>query len=139
MINVDPEGEVVGLRSVWRPTLQREGKVKIIPVSQAVEAFEKLVSGVKGELTVTTANFGYFEQGEVDRQTYLEPAYVFIYVVQNGEVAHKSIEVIAAGHQTFARLKGKKRFDAGVQKKRAPFKAGRGAKQSKAGKSRKRP
>jgi hypothetical protein len=38
--------------------------------------------------------------------------------VQNGEVAQKSIEVIAAGQQTFAKLKGRKRFDAGEQKKR---------------------
>jgi hypothetical protein len=96
--------------------------VKIIPVGRALETFERLVSKVEGELTVTTANFGYFEQSELDRQSYLEPAYVFIYVVQNGEVAHKSIEVVAAGQQTFARLKGKKRFDAGEQKKRVPSK-----------------
>lgn len=141
MVNVDPDGEVVGMRSVWRQTLKREAKVKIIPVGQALETFEKLVSKVEGELTVTTANFGYFEQSEVDRQSYLEPAYVFIYVVQNGEVAHKSIEVIAAGQQTFAKLKGRKRFDAGEQKKREPSKAGQGKKGSEASnasKSRKR-
>jgi len=118
MVNIDPEGGVVGMRSVWRQALRREAKVKIIPVGQALEAFERLVSKVEGELTVTTANFGYFEQGELDRQSYLEPAYVFIYIVQYGEVAHKSIEVIAAGQQTFAKLKGRKRFDAGEQKKR---------------------
>jgi len=118
MVNIDSEGEVVGMRSVWRQTFRREAKVKILPVSQALETFERLVSKVEGELTVTTANFGYFEQSDFDRQSYLEPAYVFIYVVQNGEVAHKSIEVIAAGQQTFAKLKGRKRFDAGEQKKR---------------------
>jgi len=75
-------------------------------------------------VTVTAANFGYFEQHEMDRQTYLEPAYVFIYVVQDGEVAHKSVEVIAAGDKTFAKLKGKKRFGPGVQKKRDPSKDG---------------
>ena len=122
MVNIDPEGEVVGMRSVWRQALGREAKVKIIPVGRALETFERLVSKVEGELTVTTANFGYFEQSELDRQSHLEPAYVFIYVVQNGEVAHKSIEVVAAGQQTFARLKGKKRFDAGEQKKREPSK-----------------
>jgi hypothetical protein len=118
MVNIDPEGEVVGMRSVWRQALRREAKVKIIPAGQAQETFERLVSRVEGELTVTTANFGYFEQGELDRQSYLEPAYVFIYVAQNGEVAHKSIEVIPAGQQMFAKLKGSKRFDAGRQKKR---------------------
>jgi hypothetical protein len=138
MVNVDPEGEVVGLRSVWRPTAGREGKVKVIPVNQAVETFEKLVSKVQGDVTVTTANFGYFEQSEMDRQTYLEPAYVFIYVVQNGEVAHKSIEVIAAGQKTFAKLKGKKRFDPGVQKKRDPSKSDQGKKPGKESASRKR-
>jgi hypothetical protein len=120
MVNIDPEGEVVGFRSIWRQTLRREAKVKIIPVGQAVEAFEKLVSTVEGELTVTAANFGYFEQGELDKQLYLEPAYVFIYTVQNGEVAHKSIEVIAAGQKVFAKLQGKKRFDPGKQEERKP-------------------
>jgi len=120
MVNIDPEGEVVGMRSVWRQALRREAKVKIIPFGQAQETFERMVSKVEGELTVTTANFGYFEQSELDRQSYLEPAYVFIYVVQNGEVAHKSIEVIPAGQQTFAKLKGSKRFNAGRQKKREP-------------------
>ncbi len=120
MVNIDPESEVVGIRSVWRPTAQRKAKVKIVPIAQALETFERLVSKVEGELTVRTANFGYFEQSEMDKQTYLEPAYVFIYVVQNGEVAHKSIEVIAAGQRTFAKLKGKKRFDPGEQKKRPP-------------------
>lgn len=138
MVNIDPEGEVIGLRSVWRQTSERQAKVKIIPVSQALETFEKSVSRVQGELTVTTANFGYFEQSEMDKQTYLEPAYVFIYVVQNGEVAHKSIEVIAAGEEKFAQLKGRKRFGPGEQKKRPPFKGGQtGSKARKAGKAKK--
>lgn len=118
MVNVDPEAEVVGLRSVWRPTTTREAKVKIMPVGQARETFEKLISNVIGDVTVTGANFGYFEQSEMDKQTYLEPAYVFIYTVQNGEVAHKSIEVLPAGDKTFAKLTLKKRFDGGEQKKR---------------------
>ena len=118
MVHVDPEKDVIGMRSVWRSTSQREAKVRIIPVGQAVEAFEKLISDVRGDVTVRTANFGYFEQSESDKQSYLEPAYVFIYVVQNGEVAHKSIEVIAAAEQTFAKLKGRKRFGPGEQKKR---------------------
>jgi hypothetical protein len=121
MVHVDPEREVIGMRSVWRPTSQREAKVKIIPVDQAVATFERLISDVRGDVTVTTANFGYFEQSESDKQSYLEPAYVFVYVVQNAEVAHKSIEVIAGGQQTFAKLKGKKRFGPGEQKKREPF------------------
>lgn len=137
MVNIDPEGEVVGMRSIWRPTARREARVKTIPVGQALETFEKLISRVEGEVTVTNASFGYFEQSEMDRQTYLEPAYVFIYVVQNGAVAHKSVEVIAAGDQTFAKLKGRKRFDAGEQKKREykepqKRKASRASKSSKA-------
>ena len=119
MVHVDPEAEVVGLRSVWRTILQSEAKVKITPAGAAVETFEKLVSKIKGDITVTAANFGYFEQSDMDKQVYLEPAYVFIYTAQNGEVAHKSIEVISAGLQTFAKLKVGKRFPAAVQKKRA--------------------
>jgi hypothetical protein len=136
MVNIDPDGEVVGMRSVWRQTAGRETKVKIIPVGQAIEAFERTLSKVEGKITVTAANFGYFEQGELDRQSYLEPAYVFIYVVQNGAVAHKSIEVIAAGDKTFAKLKGSKRFDPAQQMKRdlktSPAKPGKKASTTKA-------
>lgn len=121
MVHVDPEKEVIGMRSVWRQTMQRETKVKIIPVDQAVETFEKLIANVRGEVTVRTATFGYFEQSESDKQSYLEPAYVFVYVVKNGEVTHKSVEVVAAGQETFAKLKGRKRFGPGEQKKREPF------------------
>jgi hypothetical protein len=119
MVNIDPEGEVVGLRSVWRETAGREAKVKIVPPAKAQEYFEKSLSNLIGEVTVTTANFGYFEQNEMDRQKYLEPAYIFIYVVQNGDISHKSVEVIPAGQQTFAQLKGKKRFGRGEQKPRS--------------------
>lgn len=122
MVHIEPEGEVVGLRSIWRPTFKREARVKIIPVSQVLESFEKQASGFYGDTTVTSASFGYFEQGESDRQTYLEPAYVFIYMVQNDEVAHKSIEVVAASEKKYARLKGKKRFAPGAQPKRHPSK-----------------
>lgn len=118
MVHIDPEAEVVGLRSVWRTALQSAAKVKIMPAGAAIETFEKLASKVQGDVTVTAANFGYFEQGDMDKQAYLEPAYVFIYTAQNGEVAHKSIEVISAGLQTFAKLKGGKRFPAGAQTKR---------------------
>lgn len=119
MVHIDPEAEVVGLRSVWRTTLKSEAKVKIMPAGAAILAFEKLASKVQGDVTVTAATFGYFEQSDMDKQVYLEPAYVFIYTAQNGEVAHKSVEVISAGQQTFAKLKGSKRFPAAVQAKRA--------------------
>jgi hypothetical protein len=135
MVHIDPAGEVVGLRNVWRPTLKREARVKIIPVSQVLERFEKQTSGFYGDTTVTSASFGYFEQGELDRQNYLEPAYVFIYMVQNDEVTHKSIAVIAAGEQKYARLEGKKRFASGTQPKRDQS---RESKPSRATKPRKR-
>ena len=122
MVNIDPDSEVVGMRSVWRPTTDRVAKVKIVQPDQAKEKFERLVSKVIGDVTVTSATFGYFEQSEMDRQSYLEPAYVFIYAVQNGAVAHKSIEVIPAGLETFAKLKGNKRFDSGNNKKRPTHK-----------------
>lgn len=110
MVNIDPESEVIGMRSVWRPTADRAGKVKIVKPDIVRAEFEKSLANIKGDITVKTASFGYFEQHEMDRQTYLEPAYVFIYTVQNGDVAHKSIEVLPAAEQTFARMIGKKRF-----------------------------
>jgi hypothetical protein len=118
MVNVAPDKEVVGLQSVWRPTQKRMAKVKLISPDRAVAAIKKLASRLYGDTTVTRASFGYFELGELDRQVYLQPAYCFVYVVQNGDVAHKSIEVIPAGERSFARLKGDKRFPADRQLRR---------------------
>jgi len=137
MVNIDPAGEVVGLQSVWRLISREEARVKIIPPSQAVEIFERRVAGLLGDTTVTSASFGYFEQGELERQIYLEPAYVFIYVVRNGRVSHKSIEVIAAGEITFAQLKGRKRFGSNEQLKREPSRERTTEKRSKSDKKRK--
>lgn len=134
MVNIDPAGEVVGLESIWRPISGQEARVKIIPASEAIEIFERRVSNVLGDTIVTSASFGYFEQGEMERQTYLEPAYVFIYVVRNGSVSHKSIEVIAAGETAYARLKGRKRFGSGEQAKREPTKERKAKGAGKAGK-----
>lgn len=115
MVNIDPEEEVVGLRSIWRPLGKRAGTVAIKSPDEAVKDFEKRASRFKGDVVVTKAGLSYFEQGPLERQTVLEPAYWFVYVVRFGEVTHKSAHVVHAGDKTFARLQGKKRFPAGQQ------------------------
>ena len=118
MVNVGPGKEVTGLSSIWRPTQKRLAKVKIMSPDQAVAQLREVIARLYGDTTVTKATFGYFELGELDRQVYLQPAYCFVYVVQNGNIAHKSIEVIAAGDRTFAKLLGEKRFPTPPQAKR---------------------
>ena len=118
MVNVAPDKEVVGLTSVWRPTAKRLAKVKLIPPDRALAAMRGLAKRLYGDTTVTKASLGYFELGELDRQVYLQPAYCFVYEVRNGDVAHKSIEVIPAGEKTFARLMGDKRFPTDPQPRR---------------------
>ena len=118
VVNIDPEKEVVGLRAVWRPVQKRLAKVKLISPDEAMSAIRELTARLYGDTTVTQATFGYFEQGELDRQVHLQPAYCFVYEVRNGDVTHKSIEVIAAGERSFAPLKGEKRFPAPPQPRR---------------------
>jgi hypothetical protein len=118
MVNIGPDADVVGLRSVWRPLGRRVGRVRIKPPREAIEAFEKMASRFKGETTVVKAQFGYFELGPLDGQRALEPAYALVYVVRYGEVAHKSAFVMHAGDKTFGQLMGKKRFAKGPQRTR---------------------
>ncbi len=118
MVNIAPDKDVVGLTSVWRPAGKRLAKVKLIPPERALATIRDLAARLYGDTTVTRASLGYFELGELDRQTYLQPAYCFVYEVRNGDVAHKAIEVIPAGEKTFARLAGGKRFPAPPQARR---------------------
>jgi len=118
MVNVGPGKEVTGLSSIWRPAQKRVAKVKIMSPDQAIARLREVTGRLFGDTTVTRAAFGYFELGELDRQVYLQPAYCFVYVVQNGDIAHKAIEVMAAGERTFAKLEGEKRFPAPPQARR---------------------
>ena len=84
----------------------------ILPAERVVAAFEKEAAKWKGDITVVKAEFGYFEQGDLEAQSVIEPAYALVYVIRAGEVACKSIYVAPAGEKTFAPLMGKKRFPA---------------------------
>lgn len=118
MVHVDAEADVVGMRAIWRPLGKRHARVRVKSPDDAVRELEKLASKLKGDTTVTKAGFGYFEQGPLDAQTLLEPAFWFVYVVRYGEIAHKSAFVVHAGDKAFAPLVGKKRFSAPAQKAR---------------------
>jgi len=110
MVNIDPDAEVVGFRTVWRPLGQAMEDAEIRPPDNAYRALERIAERVRGDVTVTKATFGYFEQGILDRQEFLQPAYCLVYVVRDGEVAYKSAEVTAAAGRAIEPLLGAKRF-----------------------------
>ncbi len=112
MVNIDPEAAVVGMRCVWRPLGARLATVKIKPPDGALEELRKRAGEFRGDTTVVKSTFGYFELGASDQQTVLEPAYAFVLVVRDGEVAMKSAYVVHAGERAYGRLMGKKRFAA---------------------------
>ena len=118
LVNVDAEEQVVGLRSVWRGLGKKAATVTIQAPDDARKGFERLAARFKGDTTVVKAGLSYFEQGPLDRQRVLEPAYWFVYVVRLGEVTHKSAYVVHAGDQKLGRLEGRKRFPAGRQEPR---------------------
>lgn len=109
MVHVGPEKEIVGVKRIWRALGRQVEKVKIRPPEFAVQRLEKLAGRFEGNVVVTKAEFGYFEQGPLDGQTTLQPAYAFVYEVE-GPFTHKSAEVVPAGEKSFGALRGKKRF-----------------------------
>jgi hypothetical protein len=109
MVHIGPEREVVGARRIWRELGKQAGRVRIRPPEYAIQRLERLLRAVEGEVIVTKAEFGYFEQGPLDGQTTLQPAYAFVYEVQ-GDFTYKSAEAFPAGEKSFGALKGKKRF-----------------------------
>jgi len=115
MIHVDVEEQVVGLSLVWRQLGDVVADVEILPPDQAYATMEDIARKVRGEVLVTTASFGYFEQGMDDVQRVLQPAYVMIYVVRDEEVSFKSAEVVAASERVFEPFRGEKRFPATAQ------------------------
>jgi hypothetical protein len=118
MVNVDGEGEVAGFRSVWRSLADRGKEVKILDAGRAHEVMQRIAGEVRGDTTVIKASFGYFELGILDRQRFLQPAYMMVYTVTDEEVTYKSAEVVGAAEELFEPLQGEKRFPAGPQPKR---------------------
>jgi hypothetical protein len=110
VINIDPESDVAGFDIIWRPVAEAVDEVKVLPPDRAEAAMKEIAGRVRGDVEVTKATFGYFEQGSSDAQEYLQPAYSMIYVVRDGEVEYKSAEVVAAGSRVFEPLRGEKRF-----------------------------
>ena len=118
MVHIDPAGAVVGVRSTWRALGKSAGTVKIKPIDWAVEGLEKEIGGLIGKVSVLKAQFGYFELGALDRQTVLEPAYAFVYVVHNEGINSKHVHVVHAGDKVYGKLLGRRRFPAAAQKGR---------------------
>lgn len=125
MVNVDPTGDVIGLRRVWRPLAERAADVRVLSPERAYDAMKRIAERVRGDTIVRKARFGYFELGPNDRQSHLQPAYMMVYVVTDRDVAYKSAEVVTAGERAFEKVLGDRRFPAQPQKKRErPAKAG---------------
>jgi hypothetical protein len=118
MIHIDPDGEVSGFHVIWRPMAEAIDEVKILPPDHAFTAMKEIAGRVRGDVEVTKASFGYFEQGPADAQDYLQPAYAMVYVVRDGEVAYKSAEVVPAGDRSYEPLRGEKRFPTRAQSPR---------------------
>ncbi len=118
MVHIDPEGEISGFRIVWRPVAEEIGDVRIRPPDEAFSGMESLAKRARGDVRVTKATFGYFEQGISDRQRFLQPAYAMVYVIQDEEVAIKSAQVVPAGEKVLEPVMGEKRFPIAPQSPR---------------------
>jgi hypothetical protein len=120
MINLDADRRIVGSRRVWRARQRRVGEVRPRSRDEATAGLETLAQRVMGDVRVVRAALSYLEFGQEDRQTHLEPAFVFVYLVENGDVVLKSAQVVPAGERGFGRLRGEKRFPTGPQPPRRP-------------------
>ena len=110
MVNIDPEGEVVGTSLLWRPLSKKIGSVKVKKRDLILNEMKKYLAEIKGNVTVTKARFGYFEFDKYDLQKILQPVYTFIFNVENEEIARRYIKVIPAGTKIYAPLKERKKF-----------------------------
>lgn len=98
MVKVLPTQAIGGASRVFRPRGARVAATRVMPVSDALEAFEKRLRdsrGLDGAVRVLRAKFGYFEAGRSQRQRVFEPAYAFVFST-DGEAPFKSFEVIPA-------------------------------------------
>jgi hypothetical protein len=87
-IHFDNRGYVTGYQKEWRNWKLYKQELKVIPYSRAKEEFMRIMKAqlIKGGMVkVTGVNFGYFERGFFEKQTYLQPAYVFKTVFLNKE------------------------------------------------------
>jgi hypothetical protein len=118
MVNIDAEREVVGSRKVWRPRQSKVGEVTPRRKDDAVRVMQRIAKRADGDVKVIRAGLSYLEFGQQDRQTQLEPAFVFVYLIEKEDVVMKSAEVVPAGERGFGRLKGERRYPQGPQKPR---------------------
>lgn len=110
IVNIDPEGKVVGMSLLWRPLSRKIGSVKVKKRDLILNEMEKSLAQIKGNVTVTKARFGYFEFDKYDLQKVLQPVYTFIFNVEHEEIARRYIKVIPAGTKIYAPLKERKKF-----------------------------
>jgi len=100
LVYVGTDGGIIGLKKVWREIDREIGRVNVVNR-------DKALSNIVGRLSVfpkaeiLKARFCYFEKGEEDAQTYLEPAYVFVYSAGNENFPEKSVDILPASDKIF--------------------------------------
>lgn len=120
MVNIDADGEVVAFRRVWRRRARQVADVRIADPEAVLAQAQKRFDSEPGDVVVTRARFGYFEQHHAHAQQFLQPAYAFVYEVHTGQLGYKRILVFAAGGEEMEPLRGKKRFATESQPVRRP-------------------
>jgi hypothetical protein len=118
MVNIDAEREVVGSRKTWRPRQRKVDEVTPRGRDDAARVMERIARKADGDVKVVRAALSYLEFGQQDRQTHLEPAFVFVYLIEKDDVVLKSAEAVPAGERGFGRLKMERRFPQGPQRPR---------------------
>jgi len=80
-VYINHEKEVVGFYKLWREIEKTVGIAKIISLNSAIEKAKTRRSRAD-VARVDKLEFGYFAQGEADRQRYFQPAYLFCITVE---------------------------------------------------------
>ncbi len=123
-VRVDGSGSVARSLLVWRGVRAPASTVRIRRPGHVRDVFERAMARKRGDVTVTSASFGYFELGPDDRQSYLQPAYTLIYEVRDGDVVYRSAAVHHAGDRVFERLAGPRRYSTGPAPAQPPATVG---------------
>jgi hypothetical protein len=109
-VRVAGDRSAVRFDRIARPVQSAVAPVRIQPPDKLRRAFKRFANTKRGDVVVTSAGLGYFELGINDRQSFLQPAYVLVYEVRDGDVGYRSAYVDHAGDRVFERLAAPRRF-----------------------------
>ena len=116
-VYISHDRTIVAFDKIWRDIKRKKATAKVEKPDYARRKFKLILSKVlskkraaPAKVEVNQATFGFFEQGFRVRQKYLQPAYIFHYILRSMERASfKSVKVIPASRRVYEMFEKRKK------------------------------